>query len=39
MAFFFTAYVQSKHKVSRSILIDCANDKCANFRRGKKQQI
>jgi len=26
-------YVQSKCKVSRSILIDCANDKCANFRR------
>jgi len=28
-----TEYVQSKCKVSRSILIHCANDKCTNFRR------
>ena len=33
-----TEYVQSKCKVSRSILIDCVNDKCANFRQ-KLQKV
>ena len=34
---FVTEYVQSKMTVSRSVLVDVVNDKCANYRRKKKE--
>ena len=33
---FCLEFVQSRHDVGRSLLVDCVNDKCANYRRKAK---
>ena len=34
--FLIAAFTQAKHAVARSVLIDAANDKCAQTRRKRK---